>query len=64
GIEKGIDIGIEKGIDIGMEQGKREGLEQKAIEIAQKLIAQNFDNTTICTLTGLSHDIVESLKIE
>ncbi len=41
-----------------MEKGRQD----EKIEIAQKLIAQHFDNDTICAITGLSLEIVSKLK--
>ncbi len=62
GIEKGMEKGIKKGMEKGKEIGLKEGMEQKAIEIAQKLVAQNFDTDTICTITGLSKEKIEALR--
>jgi len=46
----------------GEARGREEGMEQKAIEIAKKLITQNFDDEAIASITGLSLEVIGALR--
>ena len=51
--DKGQKQGIEKGMKQGIEKGKR--------EIARKMLQQGIDKGTVCSLTGLAVEDVETL---
>lgn len=53
-----IDQGIEKGIIIG----KAEGVQQSKIEIAKKMLTQDYALTDISDLTGLSISDIKNLQ--
>ena len=57
-----IETGIREGKEQGIKEGKKEGKKLKAIEIAKKLIAKNFDLAEIQELTGLTKEELENLK--
>jgi predicted transposase/invertase (TIGR01784 family) len=57
GMEKGIAEGMEKGIAEGMEQGRTE----EKIAIAKNLL-DILDNETIALKTGLSEELIETLR--
>ena len=48
--DEGIEIGIQDGIKIGEARGKAE----RDIEIAKKMLSQNYSISDISNLTGLS----------
>jgi len=61
GLQKGLQKGIEQGIEKGIEQGIEKGIEQGIIEVAKNLL-DILDNETISIKTGLSVEIIESLR--
>ncbi len=58
---KGLKIGLEQGIEQGIEKGIEKGIEQEKINIAKNLL-DILDDTTISQKTGLSVDVVRSLR--
>jgi len=63
GIKEGIEKGKKEGIKEGMEKGKAEGEKNKAIEIAKNSLKQGLDMKTIETITGLSKEEIEKLRV-
>jgi predicted transposase/invertase (TIGR01784 family) len=56
-VESSYTIGVKKGVKQGIEQGEK----RKAIEIAKKLI-DVLDTKTIAAKTGLSEQVIETLR--
>lgn len=48
----------------GEERGEKRGEDKKAIEIAKNSILQGLDNKTVLAITGLSEEMIESLRQE
>ncbi len=46
----------------GLQEGIEKGIEQEKIEIAKKSIANNLDDKTIALITGLSQEVIKSLR--
>jgi len=46
----------------GLQEGLEKGIEQEKIEIAKKSIANNLDDKTIALITGLSQEVIKSLR--
>ena len=58
---KGMEKGMEKGIQKGMEQGVEKGRTEEKISIAKNLL-DILDNQTISLKTGLSEELIETLR--
>ena len=43
-------------------RGKKAGIMQKSIEIAKKLLKENFSKEKVANLTGLSEEEIEKIK--
>ena len=67
GKEEGIKVGKEEGIKVGKEEGikvgKEEGEKQKALDVAQKMLSQDFSIDQISILTGLTYDELKGLDL-
>ncbi len=61
GLEEGLEQGLEEGLEQGREQGLEQGMEEKSIEIAKNLL-DILDDETISSKTGLSIEIIQSLR--
>jgi len=61
GLQKGMEKGRQEGIQEGLEKGKEDGIKQEKINIAKNLL-DIMDNETIALKTGLSIDIIQSLR--
>ena len=68
GKEEGRIVGIEEGRKEGRKQGKKEGkfigAMQSKIEIAKRMLKENFDIESVIKITGLNRRKVEALKIK
>ena len=68
GLEKGLEKGREKGREEGREEGIVEGIAigeaQKSRELAMNFLGMGFEVETIAEASGLSIEVVESLKEE
>ena len=62
GIEKGERLGIEKGERLGVEKGERLGIDKGRLEVAQRMLAKNFDSNVVREVTGLSASEIETLR--
>ena len=54
--------GKKDGIVEGIKQGISQGIMQKSIEIAKKLLKENFSKEKVANLTGLSEKEIEKIK--
>ena len=54
--------GKKDGIVEGIKQGISQGIMEKSIEIAKKLLKENFSKEKVANLTGLSEKEIEKLK--
>ena len=43
-------------------RGKKEGIMEKSIEIAKKLLKENFSKEKVASITGLSESEIENIK--
>ena len=62
GIELGISQGITQGITQGISQGITQGIEQNKIEIAKKMLKEEFNIKDIAKITGITEKEIEDLK--
>ncbi len=62
GREEGIEIGKEKGREEGIEIGREEGRLDEKKQIAKKLLLNGLDVNEIASITGLSIDVIETIK--
>lgn len=60
-IKDGFQQGIQQGIEQGIQQGIEQGIQQNKIEMAKKML-NLVDDQTICQVTGLSVEEIETLK--
>jgi len=60
-IKDGFQQGIQQGIEQGIQQGIEQGIQQNKIEMAKKML-NLVDDQTICQVTGLSLEEIETLK--
>ncbi|HDL7647547.1 TPA: Rpn family recombination-promoting nuclease/putative transposase, partial [Yersinia enterocolitica] len=57
-IEKGIQLGEQRGIEKGRYEGKLEG----KLEVAQAMLQNGLDRTTVMKMTGLSEDDLAQIR--
>ncbi|MBQ8352944.1 MAG: hypothetical protein IJX32_00235, partial [Spirochaetaceae bacterium] len=62
GISQGIKQGITKGISQGISQGIKQGMHQEKLETARMLLSFGDSIEKIATITGLSLEVIQSLK--
>ena len=60
GLKDGHKIGVEEGQKIGHKEGEK----NKVIQIAKKLIKQDYDNKFIIEITDLKNEEIDKLRIE
>jgi len=53
----------ERGKKLGLSEGKTIGINYEKLEIAKKSLEQNIDINTISTITGLTIEEIEKLKV-
>ena len=63
-IDTAAEKGREEGLQQGMQQGIQQGMEAKSLAIAKNLLKINLDVKLIQEATGLSQEIIETLKQE
>jgi predicted transposase/invertase (TIGR01784 family) len=54
--------GMIKGIEKGREEGREEGREKTKLEMAQRMIKNNYDIISISELTGYSIEKINQIK--
>ena len=64
GIRQGIQQGIKQGIKQGIQQGIQQGINQEKIEMAKKLLQNNFSVQMIVELTELTEEEINKIKLE
>ena len=64
GYDEGLEAGIEQGIKQGIEQGIAQGSMERQKEIAKKLLELKMPLEEIITITELSKEEIEKLKIQ
>ena len=62
GLSKGLQQGISQGIKQGISQGIKQGAYEKAVETAKNLFRIGLSIEQISTVTGLSLEVIQSLK--
>ncbi|MBN2723331.1 MAG: Rpn family recombination-promoting nuclease/putative transposase [Deltaproteobacteria bacterium] len=62
GMRAGMERGMEKGRNEGMRAGMERGMEKGAVNIAKNLLGKGFSIEDIIELTGLSEEIIKTLK--
>ena len=60
--QRGKKQGYSDGIADGIQQGISQGAHEKAIETAKNALSMNIPLEQIVKLTGLSADVIQSLK--
>ena len=54
--------GYDKGLEAGIKQGFEKGVQQNRFEIAQKMLSENLDFSTIIKITGLTEEEINKIK--
>lgn len=62
--DKGRVEGMQQGREEGIKEGIKEGAEKEKLSIAKNMLNKGFDVLTIQDMTGLTKEIIESLKEE
>jgi predicted transposase/invertase (TIGR01784 family) len=57
-------LGMEKGIEKGEQKGKQIGAHKQALEIAKNMLEAGFNPAQVISLTGLTPEEVEQLKVD
>ena len=63
GLQQGISQGIKQGITQGISQGIKQGVHQEKLETARMLLSFGDSIEKIATITGLSLEVIQSLKV-
>ncbi|SFV89517.1 RNA polymerase sigma factor RpoD [hydrothermal vent metagenome] len=61
GVQQGMERGVQQGMERGMQKGMQQGVSQRNTQIAKNLL-DLLDDKTIAIKTGLSIEIVKSLR--
>lgn len=59
----GIKVGEERGEERGEKRGEKRGEEKKGLDVAKKMIKENFDISLIEKITGLSKETIKSMML-
>ena len=51
------------GIKVGEKRGEKRGEEKKGLDVAKKMIKENFDISLIEKITGLSKETIKSMML-
>ena len=62
--EKALKKGLKEGKEEGLKEGENIGSDKKAMEIAKNMLDAKMDLDTISKVTGLSLEIIKSLREE
>ena len=60
--EDGLNTGLQQGISQGISQGIKQGAYEKAVETAKNLISMGLSIEQIAKGTGLSLEVIQTLK--